>query len=97
MFRMDIFLTLQNCYEIVIGSEQRPTSAGKEKKYWDKRDKQEGALIKLSLSDEILSEFCNERSGVKFWDILKNTYANLGDVWILTLTTKLYNMKLSNS
>lgn len=29
---MEIFLRLQNCYEIVNGSEQRPPNIGKEKK-----------------------------------------------------------------
>ena len=39
----------------------------------------------------------NERSGVQVWKILKSLYQNSGDVWIISLTTGLYNLKLKGS
>ena len=83
---VEITLTLQNCYDIVTESEQRPTNPGKDQDNWDKRDKREATLIKLTLSEEVFPKVRNERSGVKVWEILKDLYQNLGDIWILSLT-----------
>lgn len=46
---IEITLTLQNCYEIVIGSEQKPANPGKDQENWEKRDKKAATLIKLTL------------------------------------------------
>ena len=90
---VEITLTLQNCYDIVAGSEQRPRNLGKDRDNLDKRDKKAVALIKLTLSEEVFSEVRNERSVVKVWEILKDLYQNSSNVWILSLTIELYNMK----
>ena len=42
-------LTLQNCYDIVTGSELRPTNLGKDQDNWDRMDKKETTLVKLTL------------------------------------------------
>lgn len=78
---IEITLTLQNCYEIVTGTKQRPTNPGKD------QENKAASLIKLTFSEEVFLEVRNERSGVKVWDILKNLYQNSSDVWILSLTT----------
>ena len=54
-------------------------------------------MIKLTLSKEFFLEVSNERSQLQVWKILKNLYQNLGDVWIISLTTELYNLKLKGS
>ena len=94
---VEITLTLQKCYDIVTGSEQRLTNPGKDQDNWDKRDKRAAILIKLILLEEVFPEACNERSGVKVWEILKDLYQNSSDVCILSLTTRSYNMRLSSS
>ena len=95
--QIEMSLTLQNCYDVANGSEHRPASPGKECDDWDRRDKKAAALIKLTLSEEFFPKVQNERSGVQVWKIPKSLYQNSGDVWIISLTTELYNLKLKGS
>ena len=88
-YRMESILVLHDCWDMVDGSEVRPTHQGRAQDEWDKKSKLALHLIKHNVQNMLLGQLKDIRCAKDAWDLFSTLFEAKNTARLLTLRNQI--------